>query len=120
MPMKKIHVEFELDPEIFMKMLQHGSSSMKIAVFGDDRPLKQREQKLLPAPKPLRVVALDFFRERKDRAVPIRELREYCLVNGFRPNSAYQIVSLLIENKHLKKVDVGMYQITPAGVNYVN
>src|SRR3954463_14256611 len=54
MPMKKIHVEFELDPDLFMKMLQHGSSNMKISVYGDEKKAKlpKEERKLLDGPKP--------------------------------------------------------------------
>ena len=118
MPIKKIHVGFDIDVEMFMKLLQHGNSGMKIEVFGDTP--KKEAQKLLPAPSgvPLRTVALDFFKARKDRVVPIKELRHHCVEKGFRPNSAYQIVNLLIGNKHLKKVSVGMYQVTAAGMNY--
>jgi hypothetical protein len=119
MAIKKLTISFDVDMEVFMKMLQHGNSSMNIQVLGD-KPKVAKEPKLLAGPptEPLRKVALDFFREHKERQVPIRELRHRCIEKGFRPNSAYQIVSLLIENKHLKKLGDGMYQITAAGVNY--
>jgi hypothetical protein len=121
MPMKKIHVEFELDPEIFMKMLQHGSSSMKIAVFGDDKGPKvpkKEQQKLLPAPKPLRVMALDFMREHKDRIVTTKELKDYLAAHGWMPHSTYGVLGLLCENKHIKKMGSAQYQITEKGVTY--
>jgi hypothetical protein len=123
MSMKKIHVEFELDPEVFMKVLQHGSSSMKIAVYGDDKGHKlskkiKEETKLLPPPKPLRIVALDFMREHKDQVVTTKQIKEHVVTLGWLPNSAYGVINLLLTNKHIKRVGSAQYQITAAGVAY--
>jgi len=59
--MKKIHVGFDIDPELFMKLLQF-SGNMKIEVHGtDDRP--KPKQKLLPSPVRIgvRKVMVDYM-----------------------------------------------------------
>jgi hypothetical protein len=126
MPMKKIHVEFELDPEVFMKMLQHGSSSMKIAVFGDDKghklPKKEKEPKLLAAPKNDRVgskkIVMDYAKLHKDMGFKPKELQPIVTAAGYSNNTHSPVLMWLMSRGYLRRDKEGTYYPTAKGMTY--
>ena len=120
MPIKKIHVGFDIDMDVFMKMLQHGSSNVRVEFTGEAPKVKPTASgpKLLTPPVPIRSVVLDYFKQHKDEKVNVRSLFELVQSKGFAGNSAYSVLHLLVANKHVKKIDKGLYQLTASGANY--
>jgi|SRR3954464_12116767 hypothetical protein len=127
MPMKKIHVEFELDPELFMKMLQHGSSSMKISVFGDEKKAKlpKEEAKLLGAPKQsnrglvkggAKKIIMDYAKVHKDGFSPTA-VREPVMEAGYAKNTTSPQLMALMQEGFLKRKN-GSYFPTDKGMTY--
>lgn len=128
MPMKKIHVEFQLDPDLFMKMLQHGSSSMKIQVFGDDKPVKlpKEERKLLPAPEHkgrglipggAKKIIMEHAKLHQSLGFAPKEASAKVMAAGYsKSTTSPQLMSLLAEG-FLRRKD-GMYYPTAKGMTY--
>jgi hypothetical protein len=121
MPIKKIHVGFDIDADVFMKMLQHASSGMKIEVFGDTPKLAKRDQpKLLAAPSErggARKLMLAFLLAHKERGVKPTELREVCVAAGYAPATHSPILTALQIAGMIKKLKDGTYQATPKAVS---
>jgi hypothetical protein len=122
MRIKKIHVGFDIDMEVFVQMLAHGNSGMKIDVFGADPPKSKRQAKeepaLLEGPKmTLKRTIAAFLLEHKDRAVSIGELKELSDKNGFSASSASPTMRAMIKMGVAKRVNEGLYQATAKLVN---
>ena len=117
MPMKKIHVEFVLDAEVFMRMLQHGNSGMKIDVYGDTPKAKKEERKLLPAPerKGAKALMLDFIV--KHQPVESRALSAMVVENGYAKGTCSSQIHLLLKEKMVKRVR-GKYVATEKAVSH--
>ena len=123
MRIKKIHVGFDIDMEIFVQMLAHGNSGMKIDVFGADPPKPKRQVRgdthprdipaLLEAPKMnLRRTIAAFLLEHKERTVSMVELKAVSENSGFSPNSASPTIQAMIKMGMAKRVSDGAYQAT--------
>jgi hypothetical protein len=124
MSMKKIHVEFDLDPDLFMRMLQHGSSSMKIEVYGDDKPPKvsKEERKLLPAPSRERIAGgaknliMQYAKQHPDGFVA-GDVRPIVVEAGYAPTTHSPQLMELKAKGFLRRKD-GVYSPTAKGMTY--
>lgn len=123
--MKKIHVAFELDPELFMKMLQHGSSSMKIEVFGDDKgprlPKKEKEQKLLAPPQKRpgsKKIVMEYAKLHKDMGFKPKEVVPILKEAGYADNTHSPVLIWLAARSFLRKDKEGTYFPTAKGMTY--
>jgi hypothetical protein len=118
MRIKKIHVGFDIDMEVFLQMVAHGNSGMKIEVFGAEPPKPKRQvvqekPALLEGPKPtLGEVVSKFMLEHKDRAIGIKELQELSTKHGFSPTSAQPTMQALRKKGLVKRVSPGLFQVT--------
>jgi len=122
MRIKKIHVGFDIDMEVFVQMLARGNSGMKIDVFGTDPPkLKWQEKEepaLLEGPKmSLRRTIAAFLLEHKERTVSMAELKAVSEKGGFSPSSASPTIQAMIKMGMAKRVNDGLYQATAKLVN---
>jgi hypothetical protein len=121
MPIKKIHVGFDIDMEVFMKMLQHGNSSMNINVYGDDpSPSKQNKssQKLLAPPKRMgaRKLILNYLVKHSDQAFASTELKNLVVERGYATGtSSSQLHGLLVLGM-IKRTKYGKYQATAKAI----
>jgi hypothetical protein len=117
MPMKKIHVEFVLDAEVFMKMLQHGNSGMKIDVYGDTPKTKKEDRKLLPAPerKGAKVLMLDYII--KHQPVEAKAVTAMIIENGYASGTSSSQLHLLLKQKLIRRVR-GKYIATEKAVSH--
>jgi hypothetical protein len=113
--MKKIHVGFDIDPELFMRLLQY-SGNMKIEVLGTDDAPKAR-QKLLPSPVRIgvRKVMVDYM-IKENRPVRPNEIGKACAAAGYAENSASPQMMILRKQKIIKRIRGGLYVVTPKGV----
>ena len=117
MPMKKIHVGFDIDPELFMKLLQF-SGNMKIEVHGTDDAKPKARQKLLPSPVRIgvRKVMVDYM-IKENRPVRPFEIGKACAAAGYSDNSHSPQMMVLRKQKIIKRIKGGLYVVTPKGVS---
>ena len=121
MAIKKIHIGFDVDIEIFMKMLQHGNSGMKIEVFGDTPKVKKdKEPKLLEAPKRVgaKNVIMAFAKERKETGFKPKDVAPAVIAAGYSDNTHSPQLIWLAARGLLKQDKEGTYHITTKGMTY--
>jgi hypothetical protein len=132
MSIKKIRVSFDLDMEIFMRMLAHGNDAVRFEVYGDQPKVpKVRKEaqavdgvKALPKPAraidapPVRIVLFDYIKANKDGPIPVKAMCAYIEQHGYAATSVYHALSALMKAKYIKRVDAGVYQITEKGITH--
>jgi hypothetical protein len=118
MPIKKIHVGFDIDMDVFMKMLQHGSSGVRVDFLGDT-PKQPKGPKLLEAPKRVgtKNIVMDFAKARKDDGFAPKELAPLIEAAGYSPTSHSPALVWLTARGFLKRKD-GVYFATTKGMTY--
>jgi hypothetical protein len=111
MAVKKISVTFELDMEVFMKVLQHGNSAVRVDMYGD----RKESPKLLAAPQPERPGAkklmIEFMTKNKDRDVQAKELKLMLVENGYSPSTYGSQLHLMMLDGIIKRSKDG-YRLT--------
>src|SRR5215831_3348581 len=134
MPLKKLRISFDIDMPTMLQMLAAGHSSMKIDVYGDDKPprgLKQltngHHQKALPAPNghkraprprakvPARVLVLSHFIANPEKGFKYSDFAHLMRENGLSNNSASPQLHFLKKNGYVRKRADGYYHLTAAG-----
>ena len=120
MPIKKINVSFDIDAEIFMKMLQHGNSSMKIEVFGDTPKVSKKDaQKLLPAPERVgaKNIIMDYAKAHAEAGFTPKEVLPLVVAAGYSKSTHSPQLMWLMSKGYLKRKD-GQYFPTAKGLTY--
>lgn len=123
MAIKKIHVGFDIEMDVFMKMLQHGSSSVRVDFFGEQpkqpKQLKQQEPKLLEAPKRVgsKSVVMNFAKQHQDGFRP-KELVPLIEAAGYAANTHSPVLMWLMSRGYLKRDKHGVYFPTTKGMTY--
>lgn len=123
MPIKKIHVGFDIDMSVFMQMLVHGSSGVQFQAFGDEAKPKRiaKDKRLALAPPDSRPgaknVIMAYLLKHRDRAIPNKELSKECSRVGYSDNTASPQLMWLRSRGLIKRTKNG-YVATAKAVNH--
>jgi hypothetical protein len=106
MPVKQITVQFDLDIELFTRILAHSNQGVKFSVYGDDKPQQieaPEPQRALPAPNQgARHLILTHLKKHDDRTLTTNELVMFCANYGFTA----------------RRCGYAQYRISKAGAKY--
>jgi hypothetical protein len=122
MPIKRVHVGFDIDMDVFMKMLQHGNSNVSVEMYGDTPKVKAVKPKPLLLPPPERVgakkIIMDYARLHKDMGFKPKELMPLIVAAGYSKNTHSPQLMWLSSRKYLRKDSEGTYYPTAKGLTY--
>jgi hypothetical protein len=90
-------VSFELDIELFMRMLAHGNNAMRFDVHGDElKVVKQIEKKQIEGPRGgAKKVMLDYLVKHKDKTIPVAD-GKMCIAQGYADGTASSQLHVLL------------------------
>lgn len=122
MAIKKLKVSFDIDAEMFAKMLAHGHSAMNIEVYGNavedsDKELRvsHTEPKLITDRGGLKETILAFL---SSGSKHLSEMRVIIVRAGYSASSLNSAIDLLQSSGLIRRVYQGTYAITKKGASY--
>jgi hypothetical protein len=120
MPIKRVHVGFDIDMDVFMKMLQHGNSNVSVQMFGDVPKTAKAKPLLLPPPERVgaKKIIMDYARLHKDMGFKPKELMPLIVAAGYSKNTHSPQLMWLSSRKYLRKDSEGTYYPTAKGLTY--
>jgi hypothetical protein len=122
MPVKKIKVEFELDLELFTRMLAYSNQGVAFSTYGDDKPYQvevPKPQLALPAPKRgLRQAILVHMQQHPDKTFTSAELVAFAIELGYDNRNVHNVMHNMHTAKLVRRYSPGMYRIAKAGINH--
>lgn len=100
MPIKKVSVTFDLDMDVFMKVLHHGNTGVRVEMFADAK----HSPKLLPPPDRVgaRKLILDYLVKNKDRDVVPSELAKICTEHQYAKGTHSSTLHMLVMKGFVK------------------
>jgi hypothetical protein len=128
MGIKKLTVSFDVPIAHFLSLIEHGHSEMKIALYGDDKPVRMLQNghapKLLAAPKRkprdsrggLRAVMLQTFAADEKRISDPEKLRAAAVPAGFSAKSISNAIFVMKNDGLIRAIGRGQYRLTPEGL----
>jgi hypothetical protein len=126
MPLKKLQISFELDAELLCKMLIH-SNSMNIEAFHQEIQREKLKEKLkhpaLPPPSPRAVspAGMVILKALADGKLGRSAIKAALEAGGFSQRTVNSgMFNLLNQNKLVKRVGYGVYQLTTKGRNVLS
>ena len=114
MPMRKLVVSFELDAELFAKMLLH--SPMDIKAFGDEPEPVPRVTHTLRHTAGKQMAILEKLASQK--RVSLTEISEVAVQAGFT-KSVGSCLNTMLNTHVIQRVGSATYSITKKGLAYV-
>jgi hypothetical protein len=121
MPIKRVHVGFDIDMDVFMKMLQHGNSNVRVEMYGDTpKATKSQGPKLLPPPdRPgAKKIIMDYAKLHKDMGFKPKELLPIVVAAGYAKNTHSPQLMWLMSRGFIRKDKEGTYYPTTKGMTY--
>jgi hypothetical protein len=118
--LKKISVTFDMDMEVFMKVLHHTNTGVRVDMFGDKPKVKKDPPvKLLASPERVgaKVLIMDYAKAHKDGFVP-KDLYPLFEKAGYAKNSSSPQLMWLKAKGYLKRHVSGVYVPTAKGLSY--
>jgi hypothetical protein len=120
MPIKKLRVSFDLDVELFAKILAHGNNGMHIDVLGDateaPRVTHTAASRRGEHPAKKQMAVLEALKNgQQELSVMKAKVKE----EGFSPD-VNSLVSKMLEDKLIKRVGYALYTLTEKGRSYVD
>jgi DNA-binding HxlR family transcriptional regulator len=115
MPMKKLRVSFDIDMELFARMLGAGHSDMNIQVFGTDDPRVTHTNAITDNRGGIRTVILDTLRTGDKQ---LSEIRIALVDHGYSAKSLNGAIHLMQENGLIKRVAFATFAITKKGESF--
>lgn len=122
MAVKMITVQFDLDVELFTKMLAHSNQGVKFSVYGDDKPQRieepERQLALPPPKKGVRNVLLPYMQKYPDRTFSTKELVVMAANFGYTESGVYNAIHNMHRDGLLRRYTKGKYRISKAGITH--
>lgn len=117
MGIKKLRVSFDIDAEMFARLLSAGHSAMNIEVFSNEDPRVSHTEppKLITDRGGMRRVILNTLKEGSKRTA---ELQVIVVRAGYSAKSFSSAIHLLRTDGLVRSVGYGVIGITKKGTNY--
>jgi len=122
MAVKMITVQFDLDIELFTKILAHSNQGVKFSVYGDDKPQRieepERQLTLAPPKKGVRHVLLPYMKKHPDKTFTTKEMIAIASNFGYNESAVYNAVHNMHRDGLLRRYTPGKYRISKAGITH--
>lgn len=117
MGIKKLRVSFDIDAEMFARMLSAGHSAMNIEVFGEQDPRVSHTEpmKLIGSRGGMRQAILGAL---VNGSKSMAELRVILVRAGYSVKSMPGAIHLMRQDKLIRSAGFGIIAITKKGTNY--
>lgn len=115
MPIKKLKVSFDLDMELFAKILAAGHTNMDIQAFGTDPTAEPAPAQITYRGGSRRAVLLAL----KDKPLSRTEMKDVIAANGYSRKSLDALIYTMRVAGLVRKVGEGTYAITKKGLAHV-
>lgn len=113
MPIKKLRVSFDIDADMFTRMLAAGHSDMNIQVFSTEDPrVTNTEPKQITSRLGMRKCILMQLHSERRR---LHEIRLAIVEAGYSVKSLNNCLALMIEDGLVRRAGYGIFAITAKG-----
>ena len=122
MPVRKVSVVFDLDVELFTRILGAANQGVRFETYGDDKPFQvegPKRQLALPAPKEgARHLILAHMKQHPDKTFTTDELVVFVENYGYERKNVHNAMHNMHRDGLIRKYRPGQYRVSKAGMQH--